>query len=160
MQIRKGVGLLVIVKNEKGERVAVLQTRGAYNSEENRPQHYAGGCQVTVYGGINDGENEKEALMREAREELGEEFSKLIASAKLERAGEFQRGAEEGVIYSVELPESFFKIVRLGSDSGGLRQVLREEVMQAKDLSQYKTGVPEGILAMFEDTKTILLKLL
>lgn len=159
MQIRKGVGLLVITKNEKGERLAVLQVRGSYNSEENRPQHYAGGCQVTVYGGIEEGETEQGALIREAREELGEEFSKLITNAKLKRVGEFQRGAEEGVIYSVELPESFLKIVKLGPDSGGLRPVSLEEVLQAKDLSQYKSGA-EGILAIFEDTKAILQKLL
>jgi hypothetical protein len=157
---RSDVGLLVIMKNKKGERVAILQVRGIYNSEENRLQHYAGGCQPTVYGGVKDGETEMEALLRESIEELGVEFAKLIAGKELKKVGEFKNDMKNGVFYTVELPQSFLKIVSLGPDSSGLRPVSLEEVLQAKDLSQYKSGVPEGMLAIFEDTKIILQKLL
>lgn len=155
--IRHGVGLLILTDLPKIGRVAVLQVRGYFNTEEMRPQYYAGGCQVTVYGGINKGENLKQALMREIREELGPDIASLVRSVKIVKISEFKRANEEGKIYAAFLNSGFLKKIRLGPDSGGIRLVKPDELKSALDLSKYKSGVKNrSVLAVFPDMRKTL----
>lgn len=152
--MRKGVGLLVLTDLPKIGWVAVLQVRGYFNTEEMRPQYYAGGCQVTVYGGINKGEGWKQALMREGREELGFGVVPIIRRAKIFKVSNFQRANETGEIYATILNSEFLRKIRLGPDSGGLRLVKPEEIKNALDLSKFKNGVKDyKSLAVFPDMK-------
>ena len=77
--MKKTVGLIAITDTGK----AVLQVRGNFNSEKNEQETYRGATQLTVHGSINEGESETDALIREAKEELGEEFAELIQVDKL-----------------------------------------------------------------------------
>lgn len=153
-QMRKGIGLLIITEIPRLGRVAVLQARGYFNTEEMRPQYYAGGCQVTVYGGINKNETPKQALIREAKEELGPAVAKMIKKAKLVRVADFRRGNESGEIYATFLNSNFLRKVCLSPDSGGLRPVKPKDLKRALDLSRFKNGVKRrDVLAVFPDTK-------
>ncbi len=151
-EIRQGVGLLVVTEIPKRGKVVALQTRGLFNHEENRPQYYAGGCQVTVYGGINPNESILEALFRETKEELGAEVAKILRPQKLIKVAEFKRKNERGEIYAVKINSSFLEKIRLGPDSGGIRLVTAADLKDSQDLSKFKSGVPPKILAVFPDT--------
>lgn len=156
---RKGVGILIITDVPKLGRVACLQSRGYFNTEEMRPQYYAGGCQVTVYGGLKQGETAKQALLREVGEELGPAVKKIVSRVRLVRVGSFSRANEEGVIHAAYLGYEFLNKVRLMADSGGLRLVKDSELKKALDLSKFKSGVKDRFaLAVFPDTHRVVKK--
>lgn len=149
---RKGVGLIVVMDIPGRGSAAALQVRGSFNHEENRPQYFAGGCQTTVYGGIKTGEAAREALLREAKEELGTEAAEILRGENLVKVAEFKSDGEEGEIYAVKMAEEFLQKIKLGPDSGGIRLTTLAEAEAAKDLREYKEGVPAGVLAIFPDT--------
>lgn len=152
--MRKGVGLLIVTRVSGIGKVAVLQVRGLFNTEEMRPQYYSGGSQVTVYGGIKRGESPRKALAREAREELGAAVAGMLIKARLAKVAEFRRANEEGIIYAARLPSVFLKKIRLGPDSGGIRLATLNDLRNAQNLSNYKEGVRDTrTLAVFPDTK-------
>lgn len=161
-KIRKGVGLLLITDLPRIGRVAVLQVRGYFNTEEMRPQYYAGGAQVTVYGGINKRETEKMALFREIREELGGKIEKLLRPKwrkEISKISNFKRANEQGTIYAILLDRKFLSKISLSPDSGGLRFVKPDELKNSQDLSKYKSGVRDRfVLAVFPDTYKIVTK--
>ena len=158
---RKGVGILIITDVPKLGRVACLQSRGYFNTEEMRPQYYSGGCQVTVYSGIKKGETPKLALLREVGEELGLAVKKMVSRAHLVKVGSFSRANEEGVVYAAYLGYEFLNKVRLMADSGGLRLAKPVELKKALDLSKFKSGVKDRFaLAVFPDTHRVVKKAL
>lgn len=151
---RSGVGLLILTDVPKNGRVAVMQVRGKYNSEEKRPQYYAGGCQATVYGGIKKGESSRRALIRETREELGAAFAQIVKNLKLIKVSGFSRGNENGILYAARVPANVLKKIRLGQDSAGLRLIKPADLKAGVNLAKFKSGVKnKKLLAVFPDTK-------
>lgn len=62
-----------------GRLVAVLRRRGKFNPEKDwGKESYPGACQVTAHGKVKDGETSICALIREVREELGDEFARFV----------------------------------------------------------------------------------
>ncbi len=156
-KIRSGVGLLILTDIPKIGRVAILQARGYFNTEEMRSQYYSGGCQVTVYGGINKGELPKDALLREVKEELGSSVATLLKNQPIFKVSEFERKNELGIIYTTLMSYQFLKKIRLGPDSGGIRLVKPNELKHALDLSKYKSGVKNSsVIAVFPDMRKTL----
>ena len=159
MNKKSGVGLLLVTDVPGIGRVAALQVRGHFNTEEMRPQYFAGGCQVTVYGGVKKGETLKQALAREVKEELGLEMVKVLKRRRMIPLVKFQRANEEGIIYAAFLNFQLIKKIRLSIDSGGLRFVKPSELKKALDLSKFKSGVKNRFaLAVFPDMRHLFQK--
>ena len=79
---KKSVGIILIGKTA-GELMAILQVRGVWNQEKNAPESYAGACQVTVHGKLEEGEDFMQALWLEMTEELGAEVLPAIKALRL-----------------------------------------------------------------------------
>ena len=154
--MRHGVGLLILTDIPKIGRVAVMQIRGKYNSEEKRRQYFAGGCQVTIYGGIQSGESLKKAIFREAKEELGKKIVSILKRKKLVKLTEFKRGQESGKIYATVLNYKFLNKICFGPDTAGIKLVTPSDLKRSVDLSKLKFGVKKHTLAIFSDTKKAL----
>ena len=161
MAVKESVGLVVLVGSDvRSDMRAVLQVRGVWNPEKGKLESYAGGCQVTVHGKVEEGENKFEALVREAREELGSDFA-LVLKSIIVNAGSLPivaESIEKGVVtYAVRLPLEILDAIRLNPFSGvRLRLISRKEVEKIVDLepSFKEGGVPDlETIAMFPDEK-------
>ncbi len=149
------VGLLMMTQNpESGELIAVLQVRGDFNFEKNKPESFSGGYQLTVHGKREGGEESMETLAREMKEELKvdiAEIKKLKKGIKLLNREITEKG--EIINYGVIVPESIIDSIELHPSSGGLKFTKKEELNKVQNLENYRGGVPEGVVAMFEDQK-------
>jgi len=105
--------------------MAVLQKRGKYNFEERKRESWPGGCQVTTHGKLQEEEDFKTALFREAAEELGEAAARLIRERANELVEVFHLSekGKEVVTFALQFDFSFVQQIRLGPSTGGLQLV-------------------------------------
>ncbi len=151
---RKSVGLLLVIRNSEGELEAVLQRRGRYNHEkdwgrESRP----GGCQVTIHGGVEDGETTMEALFREIKEELGKEFLNLVIFWE-EPPRLLEGDSDVSMTYAMFVPKTALSLIRLGPSSGGIDFLKIGDVKNIKNILDFDKviGITDyNTVAMFPD---------
>lgn len=153
--MKKSVGLIVATKLPNYGEVVILQIRGEFNHENLQPESWPGGCQVTAHGGVEEKESIQEALIREAREELGEKISSVLEKEKFIKL--MKKEEEENKInitYGVFLEPEFLRLIKLNPSSGGLRILKSEELGDILDLKTFDRteGVPDRkVTAMFAD---------
>jgi 8-oxo-dGTP pyrophosphatase MutT (NUDIX family) len=159
---RRVVGLLVMTEMPDGILYAVLQRRGEFNHEKMGPESFPGGCQVTAWGGMKEGETPAKAMLREVKEELGEMICRRIIRrfgflpSKLLEIYRFKDEKNLKVVYGVKLPCKLLEEIRLGPQSGGLRLLKEEEIPLIQDLKSFDRNIgvtDRRIIAMFSDTK-------
>ena len=151
---RKSVGLLLVIRNSEGELEAVLQRRGRYNHEKDWCRESCPGCcQVTVHGGVEDGETTVDALLREIKEELGKKFLKLFIFHE-----DFPRLLESDsdmpMTFTMLVPKTALSLIRLGPSSGGIDFVNIRDIKNIKNIMDFDKviGVTDcNIIAMFPD---------
>lgn len=157
--IKRTVGLIVLTNTTDRGLTAVLQVRGNFNTEKNNQETYRGACQLTVHGSINDGENETDTLLRETREELGEEFAEIVEAEfnKDQNFVELNRISTDDISvvnFGVIIDESALKEIELNSSTGGsIRLISKSDVDNIRELKKTdrENGVPEDEVVMFPD---------
>jgi ADP-ribose pyrophosphatase YjhB (NUDIX family) len=155
--IKKSVGLIVITEISGLGLVAVLRERGHFNFETFTPESWPGVCQVTVHGGLHDGETFTSALERETYEELGPAFANLSHMRKnfivvFDGQGESKRVKT----YAQKLDCLCIARMRLAPDSGSIRIVRQPDVEHIVNIADFskETGVSDrSVIAMFPDEK-------
>src|SRR3989338_3226480 len=162
---KKSVGVQFLGKDKKGELVAILQVRGEWNAEKNAPESYSGACQVTAHGKLEKGENFMQALLREVREELGNEIvpivQKLSDAGDLKELVNFDSPEKQIITYGAIVEESVWKAMigrEKSSSFGGFRIIRHDDVEKISDIRTFdKTlGVTdETTIAMFPDEKEV-----
>lgn len=153
--MKKTVGLIAITDTKK----AVLQVRGNSNTEKNEQETYRGAYQLTVHGSINEGESEKEALLRETREELGEKFAEIVEAEfnKDQNFVELNRIEKENISvanFGVIIDEAALKEIELNSSTGGsIKLISKSDVSNIRELktSDRERGIAENEIVMFPD---------
>lgn len=168
MSKKESVGLIVMADFEPFGACALLQERGRFDFEKMRPQSWPGGCQATVHGKVEEGENFESALRREIQEELG------IHSLFFE--GQYQNDFPFELIHISDTLENRVQtymtfifldrfltlvqnLIRLEPSSGGIRIVSEKDLENIEDLTKFdkERGVADRrILAMFPDEKEAL----
>ena len=149
----KMVGLLLMTDLPQLGRVAVLQRRGKFSHERMAWANYAGGCQLTVMGKVNEGERTFfEALCRELRVELGGEH--LVAFGLMVLVSK-----EDFKVWTLYLPYEDFveflqKDLKLEPCTGGLEFITKDRLKDVVNLKDYPDGVSNlETIAMFPDEK-------
>lgn len=148
--------------------VAILQKRGEFDDERMKPESAPGGCQLTVTGGIEDGETPEAALHREVIQEIGFtcgiEFA--LASINMENMtilsyapGEQRK--ENALAYAWIVEPEFIRRMSLHPATGGLKYLRESQIKEIVDLSNF--GKYEGVVhnrtvAMFSDATELLVK--
>jgi len=160
---KKSVGIQFLSRDGKGEIVAILQVRGKWNAEKNSPESWPGACQVTAHGKLEEGEDFTQALLREIREELGNDIAAIVK--KLSDAGSLvelvndDSPEKQTITYGVIVAEDVLKIMiaREKSDSfGGFRLIRAGETGKIVDIQKFEKtlGVTDKtVIAMFSDEK-------
>ena len=157
MAKQPSAGLLVFTKvNDK--LIAVLQVRGRWNVEENRPESWPGLCQVTAHGKLEpvDFDSFSKGMEREACAEIGYE-----AYEHASRTGVFEVLRKEVAhsptrTYGALVPDgrAFLKKIRLSASTGGLMLVEKNQLNDIQDAGKFSKiyGVDHrSTIAMFED---------
>lgn len=155
----KHVGLMLYVIIN-GILYAILQKRGEWNHEKLTPESWPGGCQPTVHGKVEEGEDLWDALHREVREELGFEFESVLHYlSSLEGEGKYYKFEKDGNLYSVGLilPEDIGRM-QLSASTGGLKLISRKKMAGIINLKALPKDQPvsSSVVAMFEDDKKLL----
>ncbi len=159
---KKFVGVQLLARNEKRELVAILQVRGKWNAEKNNPESYPGICQVTAFGGLEEGEDFMQALLREVKEELGDEIvlfiKKLKGAGQLKEICHYETPERQTVIYGTIAGEDILKMMlkKEKNDSfGGFKIIRQDEIEKIVDLKNInrEIGATEEIIAMFPAAK-------
>jgi len=171
----RSVGLIVMTEIPGRGLVAVLRERGWWNFEKTKPLKWPGCSQATASGKLEEGEDFRDALFREVREELGTDFTLRFNShldhnpAALVEVDRFQKGDMEVVTYAVKLDCTLLGKIRLSPEAGCLRLVRQEEVEDIHELhpdpdpelkkGQEANGVLDHgrkLIAMFPEVKQAL----
>mgnify|MGYP000639802521 CR=1 FL=1 len=147
--IKKTVGLIVLANTQDRGLVAVLQVRGDFNTEKNNEETYRGACQLTVHGSINEGESEIDALLRETREELGEEFTNLVQGSPLYELNRIENEDISVTNLGFRIAEEDLEKIK----NAKIRLISKEDVNNICELkpSDRECGVDENDIAMFKD---------
>ncbi len=158
----KSVGIILLNKTADGL-AAILQIRAKWNTEKNSSESWPGACQVTVHGKLEAGEDFMGALLREIKEELGEEIlpaiRALIDAGKIKELIHKNTSEQEIVTYGAIIEEKFLKILMSkpkNQSFGGFRIISRNEIEKIVNLQTFdkKIGVTDkNIIAMFPDEK-------
>ncbi len=159
MQIKKTVGLIVLANIQEKGLTAVLQVRGDFNTEKNNEETYKGACQITVHGSMNNGETEMDTLLRETREELGEEFAEIVEAElnKDQNFVELNKIENENIVvtnFGTIVNEDALKEIELNSSTGGsIRLISKSDVDNIRELKSEdrEAGVASDEIAMFPD---------
>ncbi len=155
---KKSVGIILIGKTA-GELMAILQVRGVWNQEKNAPESYAGACQVTVHGKLEEGEDFMQALWREITEELGAEVLPAIKALRLIELVKKDSEEQQIITYGAIAEENIFKMLMSKPKSqsfGGFRLIKQNEVEKIVDLSGIDKNIgvtDKNVIAMFPDDK-------
>lgn len=157
MDKKKTVGLIVLANIQDHGLVAALQVRGDFNSEKDNQETYRGASQLTLHGSINEGETEKEALLREAKEELGEEFANLIQGKALDLE-ELNRTEDEKISvinFSFRIAEKDLDKIKINERTGAsIRLIVKDEIKNIRELklTEKLNGIEnKNDIAMFPD---------
>lgn len=164
LKMSKSVGLIAAI-NKDGELQAILQKRPKFNGETNQPESYPGGCQVTCHGRLKEKESNIEALVREAEEELGGNFSQVVIEHRddLIKVHQKAKGDEEVITYGLLLKDE--QDVQKIRPTDHVEKIIffpLKDIDQIQNLKQFdrRGGVEDGaIVAMFEDEIKALKKL-
>lgn len=157
--IKRTVGLIVLTNTADKGLVAVLQVRGDFNTEKNNEETYKGACQITVHGSIKEGESETDTLLRETREELGEEFAEIVEVElnKDQNFVELNRIENENISvanFGTIVDESALKEIEINSSTGGgIRLISKSDVENIRELKpeDRENGVAKDEIVMFPD---------
>lgn len=143
---KKTVSILITTKI-KGQIKFILQKRGAFNHEINKKESYAGAYQITCHGGVEPGESFKQALVREASEEVGPVFARQLkmSTNKLAILYKNKNKMTYGLFlkYTPRLKKSLPKNFIL---------ITKEDILKTKSLTiKDRAGVKRGQTKMFPD---------
>jgi hypothetical protein len=152
------------------ELVEVLQIRGEENHETGWPESYPGVCQPMVHGKVESGETELEALQREIKQEVGDNFFRLLdtdnvqvytsdcapAVGKVVETNRKQKPEKLIIHYAVEVPPHQINLIRFNASTGGLRYLRERNLIRVQDVNHHgyhkATGVEShSITVMFDD---------
>lgn len=165
MAKKRSAGLLVMTELPGIGLVATLQRRGEFNHEKMGAESYAGGCQLTAHGGMEDGESPFNTICREAAEELGPVFAAQVeALLRLNDAQQLNHvdlDEKEVFSYGVKMTPNFLKTLQLGPSSGGIVLATKERAAAIRNLKEFtkEGGVDQrSIIAMFPDDRDTVLK--
>ena len=118
---RSVVGILFLSLEDDGTPIAWLQKRGQVHfGKHTGGQTWPGICQVSVEGKVNSGESIIYALLREIKEEFGEEFLRHVSDTVREGHAQIVYTDTHTHTYATLIPKKLFEYVRLESISGGL----------------------------------------
>lgn len=149
--IKKTVGLILITNTGK----AVLQTRGNFNIEKNKLETYIGASQLTVHGSVEGNETEKEALLRETKEEFGKEFANLVQELPLEEINRVENKNIAVANFGFRIAEEDLKKIKIDKRTGAsIRLISKDEISKICELklSERLSGVEnKNDIAMFPD---------
>jgi hypothetical protein len=149
--MKRSVGIIVITKLPSGEFAAVLQRRGVFNFEKVKRESYPGCCQVTAHGGLKEGEDFDQGLVRESNEELGQEFANLTLG--MWKVNHQKTTEKENITYGRFCSWEEIQKIRLSPESGGIDILPQSElgtlVEITKDMKE--TGAPPNVRALFPD---------
>ena len=160
---KKSVGIQLLGKDTTGKLVAILQIRAKWNAEKNCPESWPGLCQVTAHGKLEEGEDFTQALLREIKEELGEDI--MIVIKKISDAGKLvelinkEDSLKHIITYGAILEENIFKILvekEKKTSFGGFRIIRKNEVkkiVDVKNIDRTAGVTDEKTIAMFPDEK-------
>jgi len=156
MKLSVGLVVMTLVPDESGRGVpaAVLQRRGMWNMEKNKPESYQGCCQVTAHGKLEGEEDPIRGIRREVCEELGERFLLFLDTApKVVTLIDHKEDEKRVVTFGVFMNYNTLKEIRLGPDSGGLDIIKVSEVQGLSKIEKHmkETGCPPVVRALFED---------
>lgn len=167
MSKKESVGLIVITNIQPFGACALLQERGQFDFEKMRPQSWPGGCQATVHGKVEEGENFESALRREVLEELGIHsiFFDGDHAFPFELIHASDTSENRIQTYMIFISTNRFlpirNRIRLEPSSGGIRIATKSDLGNIQDLTAFdkERGVEDRkILAMFPDEKEALKK--
>ncbi len=167
MPHKRMVGLIIFtVLPDKGL-VAILQKRGEFNHETMQPESFPGGCQLTVWGGVEENETPTQALLRETSEEIGNILwwrlrwqieMKEKTFCRLSGSG---RRKDVRTIYAMMLKPELLGRLQLGAASGGIVLLEEEEIGEIRKLNDFdrSLGVQDrSVIAMWPDARRALIK--
>lgn len=141
-----------------GELCAVLQRRGEFNPETDERESWANACQMTVHGGVEEGETINEALLRETTEEMGVflkwKVLELDSKGCLRELQKLEEKERLTITFGMLLESSPLKNLRLQPGSGGIRIIKASQLDSVEDVRTYPKnfGVWDNrVTAMFPD---------
>lgn len=149
--MKKSVGIIVITKLPDGEFAAVLQRRGVFNFEKIKRESYPGCCQVTAHGGLKEGEDFQQGLVRESKEELGPEFTNITKG--LLKLIHDKTDEKEVITYGTFVAWERVQQIRLSPESGGIDILPQSELGSLVEITKdmKETGCSPSIRALFPD---------
>jgi 8-oxo-dGTP pyrophosphatase MutT (NUDIX family) len=151
---KRSVGLVILTKIEDLGWVAMLQRRGEFDLEKMKPQSFPGAYQVTVHGGCKLEEDDIQALTREIKEELGEEFYKTLDLNKVVEISIKETFDKVISTFGIVIPQEFLKRI---PSAVGLKPVNEREADNIIPLHEAdkKLGITDNrVTAMFKDEIT------
>lgn len=147
------VSLSVFATNPTdGKLVAILQQRGPWDHEQQKSQSFAGCYQLAVHGKT---ETPREAVLREAHEELGLAFAELTAQTDVAVINGVAVTAAEQVLHFLTLvPFDWLSQIELHKSASRYVLITVDEVddLQPINPKLHRSGVdPNGARFMFQD---------
>lgn len=136
------VGILIMTKikishDSPEELVALLQRRGKVNNDGDycfKWQSYPGVCEITSYGKAEKDEDAEKALMREIKEELGENVAEMISKCGKQKIyDEVNPKGERYYIFTSLLPKEIFKNMKLDISTGGIEVVRKSDLKDIRE---------------------------
>lgn len=145
--MKRSVGIILRFGND-----VLLQRRGFWNWEEQKPQSFSGLLQVTAHGGCRERESWTAALFREVREELGGVAERIVRQRheKGEMVLVHELASEDKSIRTYGVRRSLgmrqLDQLRLEIQSGGLipYPLASLDRLQAVQPSQKRDDLPVG----------------
>lgn len=154
----KTVGLIILTEIPDKGLVAVLRVNGFYNLNTTSPEPWPGGCRVTVYGELSNGETFLLGLRCEIEEEFGHvfinEFWPKFRNSLVE-VSRVKKQDREIVTFAVKIDRFLLASARL-KPNGGIRFLMPCSIYSVRDIRTYPRQVgifDRSVIAMFSDEK-------
>ncbi len=121
----RATGLIIVTDLPRWGRVAIMQARGHFDPERMDYETWPGHVQVTCYGCVQPGDCcLVDAMLREAKEELGPIVGQMVAEARhhVRLLEQYHSHGREVTLYCLYWPDpSWMRQIVLHPASGGLR---------------------------------------